>query len=152
LEWLDLTDEVRPPSVFERVRRRFRTQPAKPGAERNLPSLLSRTVERSWPQVQAELDAGRPSPLLLVTVGLGDPISANHFVLAYRYEARLGTSGTQIRLWVYDTDTPAGTPGCDDVRIGLILDPDHPELTHTLRGEVRGLVRLPYTPQRPPSP
>jgi hypothetical protein len=61
-------------------------------------------AHQEWPLIRAELDAGRPSPLCVVTVksylpfDLGD----NHQVLAYAYTA----VGHDIVLNVYDPNRP----------------------------------------------
>lgn len=55
------------------------------------------TYREAWPQIQADIDAGRPSPVGLVQTVLLD-IAQNHQVLAYAYEK----SGQDVILFVYD--------------------------------------------------
>src|SRR5689334_9274155 len=54
--------------------------------------------------IRADIDAGHPSPLGLVTIKSYWPgdLGANHQVLAYRYLE----SGTDVTLWVYDPNQP----------------------------------------------
>lgn len=76
-------------------------------------TVAGRTVRGEWPGVRAELDAGRPCPLGLVTVRSTNPLrlGLNHQVLAYAYSV----SGDTVTLDVYDPNTDAA--GADDVRI-----------------------------------
>ena len=78
------------------------------------------TIHDAWPQVRADIDAGHPSPLGLVTVKSSDPwqLKHDHQVLAYGYELDEGI----LALSVYDPNLP----GRDDVRLSLsIADPWH---------------------------
>jgi hypothetical protein len=65
---------------------------------------FSRTVNTSWPKARADIDAGHPSPLGLVTVHTADltNIGRCHQVLAYGYV--LDDSGI-VTLKVYDPNT-----------------------------------------------
>ena len=75
------------------------------------------TIEREWPRVRAEIDAGRPCLLELIRVGGVSPaaLSRNHQVLAWAYEEAMTASGTRMRLRVYDPNHP----GRDDVALEL---------------------------------
>ena len=104
-----------------------------------------------WPKVRADLDAGRPSPLGLVTVESNDPrrLADNHQVLAYAYEL----DGPQLTIKVYDpnTDRIAG----DGAQITAMLDdPEQSaDIHHTIAidHDVRGFFHVAYEPATPPS-
>ena len=78
------------------------------------------TIEREWPRVRAEIDAGRPCLLELIRVGGVSPaaLARNHQVLARAYEEASSAAGTQVRLRVYDPNHP----GRDDVSLELSID------------------------------
>ena len=65
---------------------------------------FSRTVRTSWPQVRADIDAGHPSPLGLVTVHTADfrQIGKCHQVLAYGYQV---DDDKLVTMNVYDPNT-----------------------------------------------
>src|SRR6266700_2636570 len=73
---------------------------------------FSRTVTSSWPHVRADIDAGHPSPLGLVTMHTADlrQIGKCHQVLAYGY--RIDDAET-VTLSVYDPNTDLAV--ADDV-------------------------------------
>lgn len=118
-----------------------------------------RMVKDAWPQIKADIDAGRLSPLGLVRVKSLDPtqLGQNHQVLVYGY----GLSGTRLTLSIYDPNCP------DDDTVRLSLDIGHPDhttaVTYTGDGEpVYCFFRTPYSfhdptaiagkPKRPPKP
>ncbi len=110
--------------------------------------LAWRTIQVQWPQVRADLDAGTPAALGLVTVASRHvkDLALNHQVLAYGYEV----AGPQVTLRIYDPNSARA----DDVMIKF--DTSHPtratEFTHTVRigHPVRGFFRTAYTPAPPP--
>jgi hypothetical protein len=57
-------------------------------------------INTEWPLVRADIDAGHPSPLGLVTVKSALPfdLGKNHQVMAYAYLE----TGTDVTIWVYD--------------------------------------------------
>ena len=59
-----------------------------------------RMIREEWPQIKADLDAGRPCPLGLVCVKTADftKLGENHQVTAYDYEL----TGNDLKLYIYD--------------------------------------------------
>jgi hypothetical protein len=59
-----------------------------------------RMIRDEWPLIKGDLDAGRPSPLALVSIKSRDPrdLGKNHQVLAYGYDL----VGNQLTLRIYD--------------------------------------------------
>jgi len=80
------------------------------------------TLEREWPRVRAELDAGRPCLLELVRAGgiSASALARNHQVLAWAHEASTVASGALVRVRVYDPNHP----GRDDVALELSSEVD----------------------------
>ena len=107
-----------------------------------------RTVVAQWPQIRADLDAGTPVALGLVTVASANPkdLGLNHQVLAYGYQQ----AGPVVTVAVYD---PNSGPR-DDVWIRFdTTDPTRATafahnvgITHP----VRGFFRTAYAPEPPP--
>jgi hypothetical protein len=110
--------------------------------------LARRTLAQQWPLIRAELDAGIPVGLGLVTVNGPDPraLPLNHQVLAYGYRA----DGPAVTVRVYD---PNSGPR-DDVAIRFHqADPGRTTtFTHDIgiAGPVRGFFRTAYRPVIPP--
>jgi hypothetical protein len=108
--------------------------------------LRMRSMAIQWPKIRAQLDAGQPAAIGLVTVAGRSPLQLgrNHQVLAYGYQL----AGTQITLHVYD---PNSGPA-DDVYIRF--DPGAPGLgfAHSINIglPIRGLFLTPYSPAAPP--
>ncbi len=77
---------------------------------------FSRTVTSSWPHVRADIDAGHPSPLGLVTMHTADlrQIGKCHQVLAYGYRI---DDAQAVTLSIYDPNT--GLDTADDVWISF---------------------------------
>jgi hypothetical protein len=106
------------------------------------------TIETQWPQIAADLDAGTPAPLGVVTVASANPadLGANHQVLAYRYSA----SASMVTVQVYDPNS-----GRND-GIHIQVDPRSPAgpttFAHNLdiSRPVRGFFRTAYAPATPP--
>jgi hypothetical protein len=109
---------------------------------------LSRfTVTAQWPQVRAQLDAGTPVPLGVVTVASASPfqLGHNHQVLAYGYQA----DSRRVRLSVYDPNR-----GPDD-NVSIEFDAvagAAASFAHNLNlsRPVRGFFVTHYSPARPP--
>jgi hypothetical protein len=78
------------------------------------------TIEREWPRVRAELDAGRPCLLELIRAGGVSPaaLSRNHQVLAWAYDATADDHGERIGVRIYDPNHP----GRDDVALEFAID------------------------------
>lgn len=77
-------------------------------------------INEAWPQIRADLDSNRLSPLGLVTVKSMDPLrlGENHQVLAYGYEL----DGTALSMRIYDPNYPNN----DGLTLSLdIGDPQH---------------------------
>ncbi|MDF0668139.1 MAG: hypothetical protein P0119_19010 [Nitrospira sp.] len=55
------------------------------------------TYREEWPRIQADIDAGKLSPMGLIQTDNLD-VGSNHQVLAYAYEK----SGQDVRLFIYD--------------------------------------------------
>lgn len=113
---------------------------------------FGRTASSSWPQVRADIDAGHPSPLGLVTVHTANlaQIGKCHQVLAYGY--RIDDSGT-VNVYVYDPNTDHGS--ADEVWISF--NAAHPHtvspISHNINiGEptLHGFFRSTYRPKVPP--
>lgn len=113
---------------------------------------FTRTLISTWPNVRADIDAGRPSPLGLVTVHTTDlsKIGKCHQVLAYGYDIE-GTG--EVTLNVYDPNTEHDT--ADDVHINFdTADPRHVSpITHNINIDgttLHGFFRSTYTAKIPP--
>jgi hypothetical protein len=111
-----------------------------------------RTVTSSWPLVRADIDAGHPSPLGLVTVHTADlrQIGKCHQVLAYGYRI---DDGRTVSLSIYDPNTEMATS--DDVRISFAADAPHrpSPITHNINIDeptLHGFFRTKYVPKTPP--
>jgi hypothetical protein len=77
-------------------------------------------INEAWPAIRADIDAGRLSPMALVTIKSADAfkLGENHQVLAYGYEL----DGDDLRIRVYDPNSP------NDDRVAITLnihDPQH---------------------------
>jgi hypothetical protein len=94
--------------------------PLYPDTDENVLSSLGLASGRAsvmanveWPLIRADIDAGRPSPMVLITVRSFLPwdLGKCHQVLAYAYEAR----GDDVELHVYDPNQPRN----NDVRLNF---------------------------------
>ncbi len=123
---------------------------ATPGHDTGIGSLIRHGVSRmtiidNWPQIRADIDAGHPCPLGLVTVASLNPgdLGKNHQVLAYAYQV---SDAADLTLSVYDPNTGAD----DDVRLSLSLRNPAREtpITHNIAIDepVRGFFRVRYRP------
>jgi hypothetical protein len=113
---------------------------------------FARTVSSSWPKLRADIDAGQPSPLGLVTVHTADfrQIGKCHQVLAYGYEI---DDTETVTLNVYDPNTAHDS--ADDVRITFDAANSHhaSPITHNINidgSTLHGFFRSSYTRKTPP--
>jgi hypothetical protein len=99
-----------------------------------------------WPAIRAQLDAGHPAPLGLVTVQSLDPkdLGECHQVLAYAYD--LDEDSGALTLHVYDPNQH------NDDGITLSLNASDPAVAPVYSGDmtVRGFFLTPYTATSPP--
>jgi hypothetical protein len=106
-----------------------------------------RSVEDEWPRVRQDIDAGRLSPLGLVTVRSLNPMDLkhNHQVLAYGYDMDEGAGAAEIRL--YDPNREND----DAARLVLTLgtETELPSLSYPGGPLVRAFFRSAYTPVDP---
>jgi hypothetical protein len=104
-------------------------------------------VRDEWPKVRADIDAGHPSPIGLVTVRSADPfdLKRDHQVLVGGYDL----DGDWVTLHLYDPNQP----GRDDIALRFSSgDPTRPQ---TLAVAPVGLpvlafFRVTYRPASPP--
>ena len=106
-----------------------------------------RMAKREWPQVQADIDGGHPSPLGLVKVKSTNPfdLKEDHQVLSYGYDVAAG----MLTLHLYDPNRP----GRNDVRLTLDLrdaDRGAPVVTFPPDDTVYAFFRVPYSAKAPP--
>jgi hypothetical protein len=114
---------------------------------------FSRTVTSSWPAVRADIDAGHPSTLGLVTVHTADlrQIGKCHQVLGYAYQ--VNDEGT-VTLQVYDPNTDPTS--ADEVWIRFdTADPAYPStISHNVdiaEPVLHGFFRTTYRFKQPPA-
>lgn len=117
------------------------------------PGTFSRTVNESWPQVRADVDAGHPSALGLVTVHTTDlgQIGRCHQVLAYGYQV---DDDQTVTLKVYDPNTEPD--GVDDVWITFSASNPHKPSAiscnvNIAESALHGFFRSQYTASTPPA-
>lgn len=112
------------------------------------PGLSWLTIARHWPDVRRALDAGRPTPLGLVTAHGLNPLDLgrNHVVLAYDY----ALTDDNLVIRVYDPNTGPH----DDVYLALSLAAPHraTAITHNIDigHSIRGFFPVSYRPGNPP--
>jgi hypothetical protein len=111
--------------------------------------LAWRTVSVQWRQIRADLDAGTPAALGVVTVDSADPgdLGRNHQVLACGYDV----DGSEVTLNVYDPNRGRR----DDVVIRFDTRAPQRRIAfhHTLGIDrpVRGFFRTAYARTAPPA-
>jgi hypothetical protein len=106
--------------------------------------LLRSTVQREWPRVRRELDAGRLAALGLIRVHSRDPLrlGENHQVLSYGYD--LHEKSGSLQLAIYDPSYHSQ----NNLRLALNLRA--PDGVASSSGEpFRGFFHTPYCPGRP---
>jgi hypothetical protein len=110
--------------------------------------VISRTLGVQWPQIRADLDAGTPAALGLVTVASANPkdLGLNHQVLAHGYQH----DGAAVTVAVYD---PNSGPR-DDVWIRFSTAGPNAAMAFEhnigIGHPVRGFFRTAYAPTPPP--
>ena len=108
--------------------------------------VAARTIAGQWPRIRAQLDAGQPAALGVVTVASANPLQLghNHQVLAYAYQL----DGTQVTIQVYD---PNSGPA-DDVCIRFDTAAPGATFPHSINvgWPVRGFFLTAYSPATPP--
>jgi hypothetical protein len=109
-------------------------------------ALLDQVRHRSWAQVRARLDAGRPCPLGVVTVRGRNPalLRHNHVVLAYAYSTDGPETDPAVTVRVYD---PNSGP-VDDIAIHF--DSSTINSSINIGHDIRGFFPLRYRARRPP--
>jgi hypothetical protein len=94
--------------------------PAYPDTDENILSTFGLASGRAavmahqeWPLIRADIDAGKPSPVCIITVKNLNPgeLGKNHQLLAYAYTA----SGHDVTLHLYDPNQPGTDAGTDNV-------------------------------------
>lgn len=110
------------------------------------------TTQREWPKVKAELDAGRPAPLMLIKTNSRNPFDMghNHQVLATGYTEDRAAGTAAVTL--YEPNYPLAGPADEPVELRFRThDYDGRRMHHSREGEtVRGFFHNPYTPAVPP--
>lgn len=108
-------------------------------------NAIAERTRAEWPQIQKQLDAGKPAPLGLIRVQSGalTDLGKNHQVLAYAYELEPSTGALTVR--VYDPNHPnqAVEIQCN-VRSGMSLAP-----SYSTSEPLRGFFLTPYTQRDP---
>jgi hypothetical protein len=109
--------------------------------------LRTRSITRQWPRIRAQLEAGQPAALGVVTVASANPLllGHNHQVLAYAYQVE----GTEVTLQVYDPNSGPADDVCIRFDAGARGGAG---FAHTIdvSGPVRGFFRTAYSPALPP--
>jgi hypothetical protein len=100
------------------------------------------TVQRAWPTIRAEIDAGRPAMVGLVRLATRNPFAPlGHQVVGYRYDE----TAERVVIGVYDPNVP----GDDTVEVVLQRSADGGVRLSQSTGEaVIGLLALPFKPAR----
>jgi len=113
--------------------------------------LAHRMVLEEWPNIKADIDSGRPSPLMLVMeplCGVGDivgivvALQRSHQVLAYAYRL----DNNNLTIYIYDCNQP----NSDSENISLnISKPDHSIKISSRYTQLRGFFRSNYSSRNP---
>lgn len=104
-------------------------------------------VRDEWPKIRADVDAGHPSPIGLITVKSSDPfdLKEDHQVLVFGYDV----AGSAVTLQLYDPNQP----GRDDVTLRFDTgDPTRPQTLAVTPGgpPVLAFFRVTYVRATPP--
>ena len=104
--------------------------------------LVRETVQRAWPAIRAEIDAGRPAMVGLVRLATWNPLAPlGHQVVGFRYDE----TPDRVVIGVYDPNHPAN----DDVEIVLERSAtDGARLRQSTGEDLIGLLALPFEPAR----
>lgn len=111
---------------------------------------VSSLTAAAWPKVRAELDAGRPAPLMLIKASSLNPwdLAHNHQVLATGYAI---DPGGVVTLTLYEPNYPLAGDADEPVELRLAAPGSGGPIDHSREGEsVRGFFLNPYTPAVPP--
>lgn len=131
--WMNLPDGEAAPGLADVILSRRR-------------GLRSRSLAGQWPRIRAQLEAGHPAALGVVTVAGANPfqLGHNHQVLAYAYQL----DATQVTLQVYD---PNSGP-TDDVHIQFDIAAPGAGFTHSVNigRPIRAFFLTPYSAASPP--
>ena len=95
-------------------------------------------VEREWPRIRDEIDAGRVPMIGLIRAASSNPLrlTSNHQVLAYGYRVERAV----FALRLYDPNWP----GRDDVEARLVVDGDSVRAESTTGEPLLGFFLAPY--------
>jgi hypothetical protein len=112
---------------------------------------VSSLTAAEWPKVRAELDAGRPAPLMLIKAASRNPwaLGLNHQILATGYAI---DSAGGVTLTLYEPNYPLSAATDEPVELRFAtLESAGGAVYHSREGEsVRGFFLNPYTPAVPP--
>jgi hypothetical protein len=103
------------------------------------------TYDREWPQIRAEIDAGRLAMLGLIRVAGANPfrLTANHQVIAHGY----AEDGRAVTLRLYDPNWPDNDEVTATIRLDAAFKPIAIEQS---TGEpLLGFFLAPYRPAEP---
>jgi len=110
-----------------------------------------KTVNEEWPRIKADLDAGHPCPLGLVTVQSSNPkdLGKNHQVLAYAYDYDV----QELTVHLYDPNTDPAQGDGVHLRLNVANPESATPIQHNIgiADPVRGFFRVDYT-WKDPSP
>lgn len=100
------------------------------------------TVQRAWPAIRADIDAGRPAMVGLVRLATWNPLAPlGHQVVGFRYDE----TSERVAIGVYDPNVP----GDDAVEVVLERPAEGGVRLSQSTGEaVIGLLALPFEPAR----
>jgi hypothetical protein len=102
------------------------------------------TIQRAWPEIRADIDAGRPPMVGLIRLAGFNPLALGlgHQVVAYRY----AETATQVTMGIYDPNHP----GMDTVDVGFeqASSDGGIRMWQSTGESVIGLLHLPWSPAR----
>jgi hypothetical protein len=103
-----------------------------------------KTVREEWPLIRADLDAGHPSPLGLVTVASANPadLGRNHQVLAYGYDLVRDV----LTLHLYDPNTDPAQGDSTFLRLSVADPAGGAAIQHNvgIADPIRGFFHVEY--------
>ena len=104
---------------------------------------LRESVQRAWPAIRADIDAGRLSMVGLVRQAGWNPLATatGHQVAAFRYDA----SPARVAIGIYDPNHPGNNT------VELVLergDGGEIRLSQSTGEDLLALLHLPYSPPR----
>jgi hypothetical protein len=104
---------------------------------------LRDSVQRAWPAIRADIDAGRLSMVGLVRRAGWNPLNTatGHQVAAFRYDA----AAMRVAIGIYDPNHP----GSDTVELVIERgDGGEIRLSQSTGEDLLALLHLPYSPPR----